>query len=132
MCGMDAQGAPKIGKTIKRARERKRMSQAEAAVALGVSRSALNAWENDRAYPRSSIGAIEELYGISLDGGPEPDPDLPTRAELERLRQHVREVLGHRAEVVEDAIDGAMDGGLPPRRSGGGAEGPSSRRPAAG
>lgn len=77
MCGMDASRAPKIGKTIKRARERKRMSQAEAAAALGVSRSALNAWENDRAYPRSSIGAIEELYGISLDGEPEPEPELP-------------------------------------------------------
>lgn len=76
MCGMDANSAPKIGKTIKRARERKRMSQAEAAAALQVSRSALNAWENDRAYPRSSIGAIEELYGIRLDGEPEPAPEI--------------------------------------------------------
>ena len=77
MCAMDARSAPKIGKTIKRARERKRMSQAEAAAALQVSRSALNAWENDRAYPRSSIGAIEELYGISLDTDPEPEPAIP-------------------------------------------------------
>jgi transcriptional regulator with XRE-family HTH domain len=75
---MDASGrAPRIGKTLKRARERKRMSQAEAAEALGVSRSALNAWENDRAYPRSSIGAIEELYGISLDDEPEQRPAVP-------------------------------------------------------
>jgi transcriptional regulator with XRE-family HTH domain len=75
---MDASGrAPKIGRTIKRARERKRMSQAEAAAALGVSRSALNAWENDRAYPRSSIGAIEELYGIVLDDEPEQRPAVP-------------------------------------------------------
>jgi transcriptional regulator with XRE-family HTH domain len=71
---MDARSAPGIGKTIKRAREKKRWSQQEAADRLGVSRSALNAWENNRAYPRSSIGAIEALYGISLDGEPEPPP----------------------------------------------------------
>lgn len=73
---MDAQSAP-IGKLIKRARERKRLSQAEAAAELGVSRSALNAWENDRAYPRSSIGAIEELYGIVIDGEPGPASAVP-------------------------------------------------------
>lgn len=77
MCGMDARSAPKIGRLIKRARERRRMSQTEAAAALGVSRSALNAWENDRAYPRSSIGALEELYGIAIDGEPEPPPAIP-------------------------------------------------------
>lgn len=76
MCGVDVQSAP-IGKLIKRARERKRMSQAEAAAALKVSRSALNAWENDRAYPRSSIGAIEELYGIVIDGDPVPQSAVP-------------------------------------------------------
>lgn len=134
MCDMDASSAPKIkiGKTIKRARERKRMSQAEAAAALGVSRSALNAWENDRAYPRSSIGAIEELYGIALDGEPEPPtPDLPTPAEMERLREHIREVLGaSRAAVVEDAIDRAVEG-RPRARARGDAEGGrSERRPA--
>lgn len=37
---------------------------------LGVSRSALNKWENDRAYPRSAIGALEELYGVRLDDEP--------------------------------------------------------------
>lgn len=77
MCAMDARSAPKIGRIIKRARERRRLSQAEAAAALGVSRSALNAWENDRAYPRSSIGALEELYGIAIDGEPEPGPSVP-------------------------------------------------------
>jgi len=56
-----------IGTRIKRARERKRMSQAELADALGVSRSAVNAWENDRAFPQSSIGALEDILGISLD-----------------------------------------------------------------
>jgi transcriptional regulator with XRE-family HTH domain len=118
MCAMDASSAP-IGKVIKRARERKRMSQAEAATALGVSRSALNAWENNRAYPRSSIGAIEELYGIVIDGDPEPqEPDLPTPEELDRLREHIREVLGERAPAVQDAVDRAL-AGEPPTAGGG-------------
>ena len=133
MCAMDASSAPKIGRIIKRARERTRMSQAEAAAALGVSRSALNAWENDRAYPRSSIGAIEELYGIVIDGSPEPEPDsaLPTPAEMERLRQHIREVLGDsRGAVVEDAIDRALGDGPRPRGRAAGEGDRSARRPA--
>jgi transcriptional regulator with XRE-family HTH domain len=106
---MDASSAPKIGRIIKRARERKRMSQAQAAAELGVSRSALNAWENDRAYPRSSIGAMEELYGIVIDGEPEPPPpELPTPAEMDRLRDHIREVLGDKAGTAIDAIDRAV------------------------
>lgn len=76
MCLMDASRSAPIGKKIKRARERRRMSQAEAAEKLGVSRSALNAWENDRAYPRSSIGAIEALYGIVIDDEPQPPPGI--------------------------------------------------------
>ena len=76
MCAMDASRSAPIGKTIKRAREKKRWSQQEAADRLGVSRSALNAWENDRAYPRSSIGALEDLYGIVIDTEPRP-PAVP-------------------------------------------------------
>lgn len=84
MCGMDAMRSAPIGKTIKRARERKRMTQAEAAAALRVSRSALNAWERDRSYPRNSIGAIEELYGIDLDDAPEPEPEPAIPRSLHR------------------------------------------------
>lgn len=55
-----------LGTRIKRARERKRLSQQELADALGVSRSAVNAWETGRAYPRSAIGALEDVLGIDL------------------------------------------------------------------
>ena len=58
---------PRIGTKIRRARERKRMSQSELGAAVGVSRTTVNAWENDRTFPQSSIGAIEEVLGISLD-----------------------------------------------------------------
>lgn len=99
----------RIGTKIRRARERKRMSQAEAAKALGVSRSAVNAWENDRAYPQSSIGALEDLYGITIDD----EPEMPTPEELERLRQHIREVLGDEAVPFIRMMDEALAGRPP-------------------
>lgn len=84
---------PRIGTMIRRARERKRMSQKELAAELGVSRSAVNAWENDRAWPQNSIGALEDILGIAIDStsavadelaptdeweaGVLSDPDLP-------------------------------------------------------
>lgn len=122
--------ATEIGTSIKRARERKRWSQQRLADALGVDRKTVDNWENGRTRPRSSIGAIEEVLGVSLDG--EPRRELPTPAEMERLRQHIRDVLGDKAEVVENAIDKAVESGQSPRRSGGAASGPTSQRPAAG
>lgn len=70
-----------IGTRIRRARERKRMRQADLAKALGVSRQTVDAWENDRSYPRSSIGAIEEVLGISLNGSAPPDDSIAQLAE---------------------------------------------------
>jgi transcriptional regulator with XRE-family HTH domain len=57
---------PRIGTRLRRAIERKRMDQADVARALGVSRSAVNAWVCDRAYPRSAIGALEALLDVDL------------------------------------------------------------------
>lgn len=57
-----------IGIKIKRARERLRWRQQDLADKLGVSRNAVDAWENGRAYPKRSIGALEAVLGISLDG----------------------------------------------------------------
>jgi transcriptional regulator with XRE-family HTH domain len=60
---------PPIGMTIKRARERKRLSQADLADALDVSQKTIDNWEHDRSYPKSSIGAIEEVLGVNLGDG---------------------------------------------------------------
>lgn len=124
MCRMDAvRRAPKpIGKIIKRARERSRMSQEEAANRLGVSRSAVNAWENDRAYPRSSLGAIEALYGITLDDDTEPEPRIPS--ELEDI---IRELYPpERAAQIQSAIENVLRDDDPPVIS------PSSKQASAG
>jgi transcriptional regulator with XRE-family HTH domain len=74
---------PRIGTMIRRARERKRMSQEDLAHELGVSRSAVNAWERDRAYPRSSVGALEDVLGVTLDGQPPPEPAIVPTDEWE-------------------------------------------------
>src|SRR5262249_8070338 len=66
---------PGIGALIRDAMERKRMDQAELATALGVSRSAVNSWINDRAWPMNSIAALEDLLGIKLPREAESTPD---------------------------------------------------------
>ena len=72
--------AARIGSKISRARERLRWTQQKLADALGVDRKTVDNWENDRTYPRNSIGALEEVLGVTL-ADDEPDPP-PTRESL--------------------------------------------------
>lgn len=76
----------RIGTSIKRARERKRWTQRQLAAALGVDRKTVDNWENGRTSPRSSIGALEEVLGLSLDSTqdePESEWDRWERETLE-------------------------------------------------
>ena len=57
---------PRIGTRIRRARERALLTQQQLADAVGVSVRAVNDWENDRAYPRNRIGALESVLGVNL------------------------------------------------------------------
>lgn len=84
---------PAIGTKIRRARERLHMSQAELAAEVGVSRSTVNAWERDRAYPQNRIGALEQVLGLSLseDEGPEPEPQ--GEDQLDQIEQRLTEML---------------------------------------
>ena len=95
---------PRIGTRLRRAIERKRMQQADVARALGVSRSAVNAWVNDRAYPPNSIGALEERLDVDLTGGEgaevytDPvelaiweDPSIPDEADRREMIADLRE-----------------------------------------
>lgn len=77
---------PPIGMAIKRARERLRMTQAELGAELRVSQKTIDNWEHDRRYPKSSIGALEEVLGISLDTAAGPQIVSP------RLRRLIREM----------------------------------------
>lgn len=65
-----------LGLRIKRARERRRMTQAQLASAIGVTQKTIDNWEHDKRYPKSSIGALEHVLGTRLDE-PEPPPRLP-------------------------------------------------------
>lgn len=67
---------PAIGTRIKRARERKRWTQRQLAEALQVDRKTIDNWEHGRTEPRSSIGALEEVLGVRLDGEPPPPPGI--------------------------------------------------------
>lgn len=107
--------ATEIGTRIKRARERKRWTQRELASALEVSIKTVDNWENGRTSPRSSIGALEDVLGVRLDGEPEPEPDIIP----EGLRDAIREAIpdAKRAAVVEDLVEAALRGEeLPARR----------------
>ncbi len=57
------------GSVIRKARQRKRMTQEQLAAQLGVDRSAVSNWERGQHYPLRYAGAVEEILGIEL---PEP------------------------------------------------------------
>lgn len=121
--------ATEIGTRIKRARERKRWSQRQLAGALGVDRKTVDNWENGRTTPRSSIGAIEEVLGVSLDGVPEPELQSLIPRSLRREITENEDLTPAEKEAVLAAIEATLRGGEA------GSAGPSSgagerRRPA--
>jgi transcriptional regulator with XRE-family HTH domain len=58
MSGMAS--AERYGTQIKRARERRHLTQQELADRLGVDRKTVDNWENSRTFPRNRVGALEE------------------------------------------------------------------------
>lgn len=73
----------RIGTSVKRARERKRWTQRELAAALGVNIKTVDNWENGRTSPRNSIGALEEVLGVSLSGESPGAPEIAPQDEWE-------------------------------------------------
>ncbi|GAB3776619.1 transcriptional regulator with XRE-family HTH domain [Nocardioides ginsengisegetis] len=58
-----------VGQRIKRLREQKRWTQGDLALRLDVTSKTVGNWENGRNDPRSSIGALEKVFGQSLTDG---------------------------------------------------------------
>jgi hypothetical protein len=54
----------------------------------------VNDWENDRTQPRSSIGAIEEVLGVSLADGAAELPELPPIVAAHRDDPRVMDLWG--------------------------------------
>ncbi len=58
------------GVAIRKARQRKRMTQSDLAGALGVSNITVANWESGKHFPQRYAGLIEEVLEITL---PEPE-----------------------------------------------------------
>ena len=57
-----------IGKRIQEARLNAKLTQENAAEALGVSRQTISNWENEKTYPDIvSVVKMSDLYSVSLD-----------------------------------------------------------------
>lgn len=57
-----------IGSKIRQSRTEAKITQDQAAQALGVSRQTISNWENERSYPDIvSVLKISDLYHVSLD-----------------------------------------------------------------
>lgn len=115
--------ATDIGTRIKRSRERKRWTQRQLAEALQVNIKTVDNWENGRTSPRSSLGALEAVLGISLDE-PEPKP-LPPGL-LASIRRDVA------PEDQDRVIDWLRNELSPPPPTEPGEEGESGAQPGAG
>jgi transcriptional regulator with XRE-family HTH domain len=106
--------------------ERKRMNQAELAARLGVSRSAVNAWINDRAWPQGSIGALEEVLGITIvddrqpapGGGGAPLSETEREELMEEYERLGRRLFGSSAPGQAEGPGSARDEDRTARRTG--------------
>ncbi len=62
------QGSMSIGSKIKKSRTDAKLTQEQAAEALGISRQTLSNWENEKYYPDiASVLKMSEIYNVSLD-----------------------------------------------------------------
>lgn len=102
-----ADGAP-IGVRIARRRQALGMRQEDLARKLGVSKSSVANWESGKHFPKRKLGAVEAVLGISLDGEPEPEPDILP----EGLRDEIREGAStpERAAYIETLVEAALKG----------------------
>lgn len=55
-----------VGILIARARQRKRLTQAQLAEALGVAESTVANWERGASYPAQKAGIVEEFLSIRI------------------------------------------------------------------
>ena len=93
-----------LGKTIRKYRKEKGLTQEEMANRLGVSTPAVNKWENENSYPDILLlGPIARLLGISLDILLSFQKELTTEEINEQLLQKLRMngVVNGDANIIE-------------------------------
>jgi transcriptional regulator with XRE-family HTH domain len=113
---------PPIGLKIKRARERLLMTQAELGTRVRKSQKTIDNWEHNRSYPKSSIGALEDVLGVSLSE-PAPEQEVPPDM-MAAIRREVppedqeRVIEAVRRELNPPREYGAADGSAPRHEAG--------------
>lgn len=73
-----------LGEQIRRLRETRRWTQGQLASLLGVSTKTVSNWETGRNDPRSSLGALQELFGRQLRADAEPTDVVTEVDDVER------------------------------------------------
>lgn len=104
---------PPLGMKIKRARERLRWTQAQLGDRIGVSQKTIDNWEHNRRYPRSSIGALEEVLGVILADDAEPMISAELRSRIRDLTPAEREWVRGELARAERALSGQHEGPEP-------------------
>lgn len=118
------------GARIRRARKLLRMTQQDLADKVGVSRNTVDAWENERSYPKRYDVVLEEVLGITLDGEPQAPAVVP-EYEWERLLL-ADETLPYaeRVKIIEVTRRARSDGApAPGQRPAGDARAPQAQAP---
>jgi transcriptional regulator with XRE-family HTH domain len=122
--GDDGARNKRVGAVIRKRRQVLGWEQQELAERVGVHVNSVQKWEAGTHYPSRKLGKLEEVLGVSLSDGTEPEPDIVPAG----LREHVREILPpERAAAVEAAIEAALRGEPPVSR---GPNGPRESRAA--
>lgn len=93
-----------IGIKIKRARERLRLTQEQLGHAVGVSQKTIDNWEHDRRYPKSAIGALEQVLDVSFDGDSPPGEPEDIVELADRLEEMARELRARQKEQRHEIV----------------------------
>jgi transcriptional regulator with XRE-family HTH domain len=95
--GLDAEPA---GPRIRQARERLKLTQAQLAEKLGVSRASVNSWENDITHPRSTV-LIRDVLNIDQSFLPNERPRIADMSNAE-LSAHLNTLI---AQINETTVE---------------------------
>jgi transcriptional regulator with XRE-family HTH domain len=97
------------GAAVRKRRQVLGWDQRELAERTGVHVNSVQRWEKGAQYPGRHLGRLEAVLGIALESEPEQAPEeMPTPAELDGLRDNIRETLGPRAQRLLDALDAVV------------------------
>lgn len=88
------------GQEIRRAREARRWTQEELARELGVGTRSIGRWERGEAVPRSAIGALQQVLGLTGATSAQPPhvPSVTEASDAELIAEIARRLAQTRTE----------------------------------